>query len=572
MKDASRQVPRARRRDLLPERAVAALAHGIPTARVHAPASVRSPDGAAGSRRRKASVKRALLAATLAAAVIATGARAQTAPQLPYTARAFNPAHGDLARSAGVPARLSNEAYVEALARIVYYWGFPAVDQYGRHGMWEMMKGGPGLMFGILPGAPRNATACLNDYLPASQRFVVTPNNDTFYGPGFADLGQEPAVIQTPTNAPPGHYWTIQIVDAFSNVIHQIGSAAGTPGGKYLLAGPGWSGTKPEGFVDVLRMPTNFAGVFGRSFAARTPEARARAIAVLNETGMIPLSRNTAARHDFDCDAVARNKVYPPGVTAEMLAADPDVARPQWVVPERFWQDLKAVLAANPEVGPGDAAMAEQARALVALHEADPRWRSLLDGAALSADAALTAAGRYDQVGVDAGNGWQRQENGGVWGSDWFGRALAAKVYVYVNDYHEAIYFIRATDSRGALLNGRNPYTITFPKDALPPVDRARGGFWSLTMYDGDYFMLPDAPGGRVNLGTVSLDANELTFAPDGSLTIRLSSQPPADAAARANWLPSPAGEFALIVRAYVPTQPLLDGGYRLPNVERGTR
>ena len=53
----------------------------------------------------------------------AGAAYAQTTPQAPYTARAFNPAHADLARSAGVPARLANEAYVEALARIVYLDG-----------------------------------------------------------------------------------------------------------------------------------------------------------------------------------------------------------------------------------------------------------------------------------------------------------------------------------------------------------------------------------------------------------------------------------------------------------------
>jgi hypothetical protein len=35
---------------------------------------------------------------------------------------------------------------------------------------------------------------------------------------------------------------------------------------------------------------------------------------------------------------------------------------------------------------------------------------------------------------------------------------------------------------------------MTFPKDALPPVDRTRGGFWSLTMYDKDYFMLANSP------------------------------------------------------------------------------
>jgi hypothetical protein len=220
-------------------------------------------------------------------------------------------------------------------------------------------------------------------------------------------------------------------------------------------------------------------------------------------------------------------------------------------------------------VGAGDSAMADQARALVALYDSSSAWKSLLDRTALAADAALRDSGLYHQVGVETGNGWQRQENGGVWGTDWFGRALAAKVYIYVNDYREAMYLIRGTDAKGTLLDGKHRYTMTFPKDTLPQVDRARGGFWSLTMYDKDYFMLPKSPNGRTNVGTVSLDANELQFAADGSLTIHLSHQSPANTEARANWLPAPDGQFALIVRAYVPTPALLEGSYKLPNVER---
>jgi hypothetical protein len=60
-----------------------------------------------------------------------------------------------------------------------------------------------------------------------------------------------------------------------------------------------------------------------------------------------------------------------------------------------------------------------------------------------------------------------------------------------------------------------------------------------------------------------------LKFAADGSLTITMSKNEPADAVAKANWLPAPDGQFALIVRAYVPTRPVLDGSYKLPNVER---
>jgi hypothetical protein len=500
-------------------------------------------------------------------------AAALSAPALadaPYVARGFNPAHADLPRSAGVPAQLANEDYVKALARIVYYWAYPAIDVFGRtEGMWPLMKDGPGVMNGTAPGSPVNTSACLDNYLPPAQRIVVTPNNDTFYGVAFLDLGHEPVVVQTPADVPAGHYWTMQIADIYTNVIYQLGSASKTPGGKFLLVGPDWTGEKPEGFVDVLRLPTNYGGVFPRSFAARTPEAEARAIAVLDQMGVYPLSQNTSERRKFDCKAIAKRVVYPPGVTAEMIAADPDAARPQWVVPLKFWDQLDKMLAANPKAGADDSTMADQARSLIALGKSSPEWKALLDREAAETDAALHQSATYAQVGVDAGNGWQRQMDGGLWGTDWFGRAQAAVVYILVNDYHEAIYFIRGTDSKGALLDGKRTYTMTFPKDALPPVDRSRGGFWSLTMYDKDYFMLPKSPNGRTNVGTVSLDANELKFAEDGLLTLTLSHEEPTDATARANWLPAPEGQFALIVRAYVPTQSILDGGYKLPNVER---
>jgi hypothetical protein len=481
---------------------------------------------------------------------------------------AFTPAHPDLANAAGVPARLANERYVESLARIVYYWGYPAVDTFGRTSMWQSMTE-PGAVLGNFPGAPKNRMGYLDDYMPATQRKVVTPNNDTIYGAGFADLTDESVVIQTPSEVPERHYWTIQIVDLFTNVTHQLGSASGTPGGKMLLVGLRWQGEKPEGFTDVLHSPTNVAGVFGRSFAARTPEAKARARGVLNQIGMVPLSEDKPGRLAFDCEASARNKVFPPGLTEQMVTADPDLLRVRPVDVTTFWDDLEKALDFNPAVGADDAPMADQARTLFALREADPAWRALLDHVALEADAELHDSAKYHQVGIDAGNGWQRQENGGLWGTDWFGRAQAAVVYIYVNDYHEAMYFIRGTDAQDAILSGRYDYTMTFGKDALPPVDAATGGFWSLTMYDQDYFMPATSPNGRHNIGTVNLDANELAFAPDGSLTLHLSHKPPTDQVAQANWLPAPEGQFALIVRAYVPTQPLLDGTYKLPKVQR---
>jgi len=321
---------------------------------------------------------------------------------------------------------------------------------------------------------------------------------------------------------------------------------------------------KPSGFIDVLRTPTNITSVFARSFAAHTAESKARARAVLNQIGIVAQSRDQPGPLRFDCEASARNKVFPPGLTAEMVAADPDMLRARPVDPSRFWDQLAKALELNPSVSADDAPMAAQARTLLALRSSDPAWRALLDRAALAADAELHDSTRYDQIGVDAGNGWQRQENAGAWGSDWFGRAQAAIVYIYCNDFHEATYFMRGTDDKGALLQGRYRYTVTFPKGATPPVK----GFWSLTLYNRHHFFEPN-PLARYSVGTKN---KTLQYGSDGSLTIYVQGQSPG-VDKESNWLPAPAdgaSDFSLYIRSYWPEQAVLDGSWTPPAVVRG--
>ena len=88
--------------------------------------------------------------------VLRTGAAHGNASLARYLARQFTPAHADLADSRGVPARLANERYVDALARIVCYWAYPAVDALGRTSCWEVMKAaGPGATVGCSPARRR---------------------------------------------------------------------------------------------------------------------------------------------------------------------------------------------------------------------------------------------------------------------------------------------------------------------------------------------------------------------------------------------------------------------------------
>ena len=78
---------------------------------------------------------RTIGSALLALACSTGTALAQSSVQTLYLARTYNPANPGLARSAGAPALVANQDYVKALARIVYYWAYPAIDVTSRTSM-----------------------------------------------------------------------------------------------------------------------------------------------------------------------------------------------------------------------------------------------------------------------------------------------------------------------------------------------------------------------------------------------------------------------------------------------------
>ena len=90
-------------------------------------------------------------------------------------------------------------------------------------------------------------------------------------------------------------------------------------------------------------------------------------------------------------------------------------------------------------------------------------------------------------------------------------------------------------------------------------------GFWSLTLYNEHHFFHANELD-RYSLGTknTTLEAN-----PDGSLTLHASAAPPVDVSRRSNWLPAPAGDFCLYLRAYWPDAAITDGTWTPPAVAR---
>jgi len=136
-----------------------------------------------------------------------------------------------------------------------------------------------------------------------------------------------------------------------------------------------------------------------------------------------------------------------------------------------------------------------------------------------------------------------------------------AKSNILVNTAQETGYFYQDLDSGGARLNGANRYTIAFPKDQTPPVN----GFWSLTLYNEHHFFAPN----DINRYSTGTKNKALKYDPDGSLTIYVQADAPADAQ-RGNWLPAPKGDdFTLYVRAYWPKPAVTDGTWTPPAVKK---
>ena len=103
-------------------------------------------------------------------------------------------------------------------------------------------------------------------------------------------------------------------------------------------------------------------------------------------------------------------------------------------------------------------------------------------------------------------------------------------------------------------------YTLHFDKQQLPPVN----AFWSLTMYDPDTYLAPNAID-RYAVG----DRSGLAYADDGSLTLHIQADRP-DASQEANWLPAPQkGDFKVALRLYSPKPEVAQGAWQPPPIER---
>jgi hypothetical protein len=231
----------------------------------------------------------------------------------------------------------------------------------------------------------------------------------------------------------------------------------------------------------------------------------------------------------------------------------------KWVVPEKFFDELPAVLKDGPPL-PGEEARYAQVLAVLAAAQKESTLKEAMIDEATRADRDLVAPlFQFRNYGIALPHHWTTQNNGAAFGTDYFTRTAVAKSNIFVNKPNETKYFYQDLDAEGGRLNGERRYTVTFPKGQLPPVR----GFWSLTLYNEHHFFAPNRLR-RYSLGTKN---RALTPEADGSLVIRVQADSPG-VDKESNWLPAPANaDFSLYVRAYWPREAITKGKWTPPPV-----
>lgn len=439
------------------------------------------------------------------------------------------------------------EAYVKAIAQQAYIWGYPMVNQFNRR-MTITQAPYPALNGGMVPVAPMGQLSMLTDYIKPEETFVTCPNQDVAYGLGFYALENGPVVIQVPDFG--DRFWVYAIYDARTDQIGNVGKPYGTKPGFYLLVGPDWKGETPKGFNGIIRSSTEMANMIPRIQMDDTPEDRAAIQAPIRQVMSYPLSEFDGKMKSYEYSKIPAIGDKP----------DPSAGEVHWVVPDKFFDQLENVLNKVPPL-PGEEALYAQFRHLVAAGNKDPQVRKWMNEAAEQTDKTVIADFfKWENNGVPAGNGWSRSKNNAEFGVDYYNRTGTSKSNMFDNKPDETQYFYTDNDASDNQLNGKNSYTVTFPKGQLPPVK----GFWSLTLYNDRHLFSPNELN-RYSLGTKN---KSLKYNPDGSLTLYISHISPGEDKQN-NWLPAPEGTFSLYIRAYWGEKAIIDGSWQPPRIEK---
>jgi hypothetical protein len=146
-----------------------------------------------------------------------------------------------------------------AIAKDAYIYGFPMVDGYRIIYTYAVDTANPEFK------APFNQINSSARVYTPEDRAVQTPNSDTPYSVLALDLRTEPMVLAVPPMEKE-RYFSLQFIDLYTHNFDYAGSrTTGNDGGRFLVAGPDWTGETPAGITKVIRSETDLAMVVYRT-------------------------------------------------------------------------------------------------------------------------------------------------------------------------------------------------------------------------------------------------------------------------------------------------------------------
>ncbi|CAN5130366.1 DUF1254 domain-containing protein [soil metagenome] len=366
----------------------------------------------------------------------------------------------------------------------------------------------------------------------AADRSVVKPNNDTLYGLACIYLGSSWAVVTMPPAN--GRYMSLQVLDAYTNNVAVLGPRQiPTPGSQYVLhlIGSSTEGMPPG--VPVIEMPTHYGYIITRTYVEGSSDLNAAVVAqkgitLVANSPVVPsraAPTGSTPGTDFFLKLMFRLAQNPPPASEKVLIAS--------FVPAGI------VATTSPSIS--NATPAQIAA-----------WESAYTSGLRTLNSGTGSTGTAKGIWGTAA------QNIGNFGTDYAFRAFIAKVGLFALSPSEATYLSASTNSFGVSLDGRVGYTLTLPGTGWPPVTAP--GFWSLTMYGADNFLVENS----INRYSIGGRTPGLKYEPDGSLNIYVQCTDPGGART-SNWLPAPCGPYGVTMRLYMPTAAVLNGTYVMP-------
>jgi hypothetical protein len=388
----------------------------------------------------------------------------------------------------------------------------------------------------------------IRSYPTAAFRDVTAPNADTLYTTAWLDVGKEPWILSLPDAH--DRYYLFPMLDGWTDVFQVPGKrTTGTGPQKYAITGPNWKGKLPEGVTE-YKSPTSIVWLLGRIYCTGTPEDYAAVHKMQDAVSVVPLS------------SYGKPYTPPPGTvdpSIDMKTAVRDQVNS--MSSDTYFNLLATLMKDNPPAKDDAPILARMAQLGIVpgqpfdFGRLDPQVQKALQDVPKVSFEKIMA--HFKSAGT-VENGWLFTTKTGLYGTDYIQRALVTAIGLGANRPQDAVYPTSEKDAEDKPYEGTNKYVMHFDKGQMPPVD----GFWSLTMYNAEYFFVANP----LNRYTLSA-RNALKKNADGSVDLYLQNENPGPEK-QSNWLPAPTGEFIPMPRLYWPkeTPPsIINGTWKIP-------